>query len=323
MSLSLGIALLLAAVPVSVEGNAGCPSVASVVARLSAVLPDVARGGGEPVDRARVELAAERITVTLRGPDGTLIGERTLVAQGSCEERARAVAVVLGTWESDVHPAFRLPVSSAVGAPPSPAPAPEAPRPVVESPVEKPPASVVTQIAPGPAASASRATWDLGVGVLGILADSQLTASVRVVATATPLGHWGGRLALEGAGERGVAAGSGEGRWSRWSASLGPQHRVTLASWGLQGEGHLSAQGAMFQVQGQGYPVSYQVRGFDVGGAAGLRLLAPGTRWRPWLAVDGTRWLGRRTVRELVSGQEREIPSWMASAALGFSFFSP
>ncbi|MEA2697746.1 MAG: hypothetical protein QOI66_2017 [Myxococcales bacterium] len=320
MSLSLGIALMLAAVPVSVEGNSGCPSPGSVVARLSAVLPDVARGGGEPVDRARVELAADRITVTLRRSDGTLIGQRTLAAQGSCEERARAVAVVLGTWESDVHPAFRLPgLSPVASVAPAPAPPPEAPRPVAARAVEKPPASVVTQIVPAPAATA---TWDLGVGVLGVLADSQLTASVRVVATATPLARWGGRLALEGAGERGVAAGSGEGRWSRWSASLGPQYRITLASWGLQGEGHLSAQGALFQVQGQGYPVSYQVRGFDVGGAAGLRLLAPGRRWRPWLAFDGTRWLGRRTVRELVSGQEREIPSWTASAAVGFSFFS-
>jgi len=182
---------------------------------------------------------------------------------------------------------------------------------------------VVTHIVPAPAASAATATWDLGAGVLGVLAASQMTASVRVVATATPLAHWGGRLALEGAGERSVAAGSGEGRWSRWSASLGPQYRVTLASGGLQGEGHLSAQGALFQVQGQGYPVSYEVRGFDVGGAAGVRLLASGRRWRPWLALDGTRWLGRRTVRELVTGQERQIPSWMASAAVGFSFFSP
>jgi hypothetical protein len=49
--------------------------------------------------------------------------------------------------------------------------------------------------------------------------------------------------------------------------------------------------------------------------------LAPGRRWRPWIALDGTRWLGRQTVVELVAGQERAIPSWTQTASLGISFF--
>ena len=70
-----------------------------------------------------------------------------------------------------------------------------------------------------------------------------------------------------------------------------------------------------------GYPVGYRDSGVDGGAAAGVRLLAPGSTWRPWLEVGATRWLGKRTVLETVSGQERDIPDWSASAALGVSLF--
>jgi len=155
---------------------------------------------------------------------------------------------------------------------------------------------------------------------MGALADSQLVPGVRVVASATPFRRWGARLALDGDGARSVATGAGEGRWSRWGASLGPQLRAGLGN--LELEAHLSALGALFQVRGQGYPVSYQRSGFDTGASAGLRLVLPGARWRPWIAFDAVRWLGRRTVIDLVGNQEREIASWTASASVGVSFFA-
>lgn len=326
MSFSLGMALLLSASPVSVEGNSSCPYPSAVLARLSAVLPDGDQNPPRRADLARVDSAGDQISITLRSPEGVLIGQRTLPATGSCEERARAVAVVLGTWESDVHPAFKQKAPHAPAAPTAanaPAAASRAqlsPPPSRVTPVDRPVAEIGVSAAPQgnpPAAP----TWDLGAGVVGSLADSQLTPGLRVVATATPLARGGARLALEGDRDRSIATGPGEGRWSRWFASLGPQYRVR---WGRSLlEGHLSVAAALFQVRGQAFPVSYQTHGFDAGASAGLRLLLPGTRWRLWVALDGTRWLGRRTVRELVSGQERQLASWTASLSVGVSIFRP
>jgi hypothetical protein len=302
-SLSLGLGLVLIAAQVMVEGDSACPNPDAVHAELSPLLPQDDQAQGQRPDVARVDLTADHLTVTLRSALGVLIGRRTLSAGGSCEERARAVAVILGTWESDVHPAFQG------GAPPAAvAPTPAPPEPAAE-------------LAAGQASSAAvkAPLWDLGVAIAGVLASTQVTAGASIVATATPWSRWGARLAVDGEADHSISVGSGEGRWSRWSASLGPQYRVAFGGWSL--EGNLSVDASRYDVRGQGYPITYATHGIQAGASAGLRLLAPGRRWRPWIAVEGTRWLGRQTVVELVAGQERAIPSWTQTASLGLSFF--
>jgi hypothetical protein len=301
--LSLSLGLLLIAGQVTVEGDSTCPNPNAVLSQLSPLLPDDDQAKGQRPDLARVDLTAEHLTVTLQSPQGLLVGRRTLPAGGSCEERARAVAVILGTWESDVHPAFQGGGPSAIVAPIAASPEPDA------------------ALAAGRAGSTAvkDPVWDLGVAIAGVLASSQVTAGARIVATVTPWSRWGAHFAVDGEADHSIPVGSGEGRWSRWSASLGPQYRVALVSWSL--EGNLSFDASRYDVRGQGYPVTYATHGIQAGASAGLRLLAPGRRWRPWIALDGTRWLGRQTVVELVAGQERAIPSWTQTASLGISFF--
>src|SRR5882672_5449445 len=91
---------------VTVEGAAVCPTAADVAARLEALLP--ARATDELPDIARLDLREDALLVTLADPDGTTIGERALDRGFPCSDLASAAAVVIATWESDVHPEFRL-----------------------------------------------------------------------------------------------------------------------------------------------------------------------------------------------------------------------
>src|SRR5262245_50069217 len=60
----------------------------------------------EKQDVAKVEHASDKLHVELRDPEGVVIAERTLDGGASCAELARMVAIVIASWESDVHPEF-------------------------------------------------------------------------------------------------------------------------------------------------------------------------------------------------------------------------
>lgn len=310
------LALWLASA-VLVEGDAACPSPAAVQQRLAPLLPEVA---GPHPDRARVDLsAAGAVTVTLYGPDGTLIGTRTLPAEGSCDERARAAAVILGTWESDVHPVFERPArptSASAGGPRAAQPAPSG---SLSAPARSAAAPAAVRTTPASATKVS-APWELGAGLLGGLTGGALAPGAQVVAGLFPVRAWRVRLALLGDGERSLSVGSGRGRWSRWSAAVGPQVHVGGALWSV--DAHASALVGWFSVQGEGFPVAYRGSGVDVGALAGVRLVGPGGKaLRAWLSLEAARWLGRREVTELVAGEHVDVPRWSAFLSAGVSFF--
>lgn len=292
--------------PLVIDGDAICPTAAEVSARFSSLLPPSVAGalgaeGDAGRDRARIDAVEDMVEIVLRGPDGTLIGRRRLRAQGPCDERARVAAIVLATWESDVHPAFERPV-----APP------------LETPPQRAATDVVKPLSP--VVPPARVNWDLGVGVTGSLAGGALVAGARLTGALLGRGGLGAQVAMGGEGDRSTEAGMGQAVWSRYTAGVGPAYRRSLGAWAIDADVMVVA--ALFRVHGEQYPVSYQGRGWDGGASAGVRLIAPGRSWRPWLSVDATRWLDARDIRENVSGQVREIPTWMAATSLGFSFFS-
>src|SRR5262249_18315952 len=154
------------------------------------------------------------LIVTLARPDGTTIGERALDRGYPCADLASAAAVVIATWESDVHPEFRLP------PPLAPPPAPRAP---------SPPAPPVVSASPAPAPAGAR--WDVGAGITGSLAPSSggtaPALGALVVASWTPAAHRvGARLAVAGTMERELPLGSARVRWQRTNLALGPQLRL-------------------------------------------------------------------------------------------------
>jgi hypothetical protein len=176
-------------------------------------------------------------------------------------------------------------------------------------------------LAPAPEARARpRAAWDLGLGVSSSLAGGAVVVGGQIVGTILAGRGLGGHLCVSDEGERSTAAGSGQAVWSRFTAGVGPTYRRRLGAWAV--DANLSLVVGRFQVRGQSYPVTYASSGLDGAVSGGLRFVFPGGAWRPWLTIDATRWLDVRSVREAVSGQERDIPAWSAAASLGVSFFS-
>ena len=301
----------LALPPLTIDGGATCPTASEVALRFSALMAPAwaPTAGAPPVpapddgDRARIEIIDETVEIVLRRADGTLIGRRRLPAQGSCEERARVASIVLATWESDIHPEFLREVPAPPGPPPSPSPAADVVRPL-----------------PPVAPARGQATWELGVGISGSVAGGAFVPGARLGGAFLGANGIGAHLTVAGEGDRSTAAGAGQAVWSRFTAGAGPTFRRHLGAWAIDTD--LTLLAALYRVHGEQYPVSYQGRGVDGGVSAGVRLIAPGRTWRAWLAIDMTRWLNPRDVREAVTMQVREIPSWAGSTSLGFSFFS-
>lgn len=298
------LALLLAASApvVVVEGDTACPTPAEVAARVATLLP--AGGGTEPADVARIEVEAGTMRVTLTRPDGATLGERAIDGTFPCADLAEAAAVVLATWESDVHPEYR--------AAPPPPPAPGAP-------------AVAVVAAPPPPAPRAPAAYDLGAAVAGSLAPSSGGAAPALGALAvgswTPSGRLGLRGAVQWTAERELELGAGAVGWRRVTAALGPQLRFTTAGtrWAL--DFHAEGLAAWLTASGSGFTRDRQGDSFDPGLGAGVRALWFGRQGLvPWLELAGAGWLRSQTAFATPGVDAVTLPRLEATLALGLSF---
>jgi hypothetical protein len=139
----------------AVEAVSDCPSAAMVRARLEPLLPaqtlktsaDTAWLIGENDGQVRLRLTRA---------DGTLVGERLLERALDCQELARAAAVALAAWLSDIHPEF---APAGLLEPDAPAPA----------------------AAPGPAPPRGGG-WEVAIGGAAALPDGFLTPALQAEA---------------------------------------------------------------------------------------------------------------------------------------------
>src|ERR1700690_1177274 len=95
------LALWLAYAPMEVIGSGDCPAPADVSRRLAEILPHPegqSRGPGAP-HRARIERSQRGVHIELLLPNEERIAERDLEADGSCDDLAAALAVVIAAWE--------------------------------------------------------------------------------------------------------------------------------------------------------------------------------------------------------------------------------
>ena len=132
---------------VTVQGNTPCPTPQEVASLVAALLPSVG-GAGEP-DVAQLEQDGQRLRVTLRRSDGAELGRRWLSRSFACADLAAAASAVIASWESDVHPEFKLEIAGDQpphAAAPRPgrlaeivAPLPRSPRPSQPPPLAMPP----------------------------------------------------------------------------------------------------------------------------------------------------------------------------------------
>jgi hypothetical protein len=284
---------------VAIEGGASCPASEEVSARVGALLP--ARRGDAAPDVARLDDVGGRLRVTLRRPDGALIGERTLDGGAPCADLAAAAAVVVAAWESDVHSEFRL------------APIPARP---ADADLQ-----VVTQ---PPAARSNGSAFDLGAAVSGSLAP--VSASVGAAAGAAVVGSWtpqnsrlGVRLAGAGTMQRELPLDSARVLWRRFDAAMGPQLRFAVASrWAL--DLHVEALVGWLTAAGTGFANNRSDSSVEPGAGAGVRLLWGGHAVAPWIDLSATRWLRAQTAYVTPDGASIALPRLDATLALGVSY---
>jgi hypothetical protein len=298
---------------VTVDGAATCPTAADVSARVTELLPAAETSG--PPDLARVDEDADSVHVSLRRPDGTLVGTRDLERAFSCDELAAAAAVVVAAWESDVHPEFRASLPPAV-----PVPAP----PVAVVPVAAPVPSIA--VAPGLPRPATIA-FEVGAALAGALApragSAGAAADVMLVGAATSAARRvGGRLALIAGAARELPVGTGRVRWRRFVAALGPEVRLGRPTAPVTFELHAEALAALLTATGEGFTNDRSELSFDPGLGAGVRLRLGHGRVVPWIDLSGSGWLRQQQAIATPDDASAVLPRFEALLALGLSLFA-
>jgi hypothetical protein len=245
-----------------------CPAAGVVDARVREILG--LRPGSALEERAIIDRTGSSLRVTLRGKDDRVLGDRVLRADGSCDELAGVVAVVLASWLSDVHPEF----VGSLPAPSSPPPAPPSTpaRLPVESGPRAPPRQWVFGAAIGADLSSSGSAPFAALGVRWIPERS----------------GWGAALSATVVGARTEDLSTGRVRHLRWPLELGPAFRVPMAPMAL--DVHAGAALAWLHVEGIGFasPASYDA--FHIGGFISTRISMVADRFAPFAEATAIVW---------------------------------
>jgi len=292
---------------ITVEGDSLCPTAPDVAARVAELLPAAATTTAGAPDQARVDDQGGALRIRVQRPDGGLIGERTLARSFPCPDLAAAAAVIIATWESDVHPEFRqsMPAARQPGA-----------------------TAAATAVTAPPATSGGGSAFDVGAALSGSLApsggNSGAALGALIVASLTPGGRgFGGRLSLQGSTERELPLGAGAVRWRRLVIGAGPQLRLTSARPALRLDLHGDALLAYVTASGIRFTTNRQATSIDAGIAAGARLLFGGRLVQPWLDLSLAGWLRQENAYNDPGGASVALPRVEAILALGLSFCAP
>jgi hypothetical protein len=284
--------LAVATSPVRVVDD-GCPSGAEVELALASMLTS---SGAAPInqDVAKLERGPDKLRVELADPDGIVIAERTLDGGASCAELGRMAAIVIASWESDVHPEFaRQPTEIIRSEPP--------------------------QLLEPPAPVRSAAAYDVAAGVTLGQADTP-AAGASIGAAWFPRGVGLG-LSILGAGDlaRTIAVGAHEARWRRWTASLELAQRWRPRGFVLDAHGGLML--GWLTTEGVDYTQNRSDSTASLGGTAGIRTAQWFSRRASvWIDLRGFYFPRRDSIYGSVGGatvDEAAVPSWGGIASVG------
>ena len=290
--------LAIATSPVQVVDD-GCPSGAEVELALGSMLTSP---GGTPTRRdvAKLERGPDKLRVELADPEGIVIAERTLDGATSCAELGRMAAIVIASWESDVHPEFaRPPVEIVRSEPPPPLEVHGPPR--------------------------STATYDVAAGLTVGQADTP-AAGASLGGAWFPRGVGLGLWVL-GAGDlaRTIAVGAHEARWRRWTASLELARR-----WGRDGfvlDAHGGLMLGWLSTEGVDYTQNRSDSAVSLGVTAGIRSAHwLSRRAAVWVDLRGFYFPRHDSIYGSLAGtttDQAAIPGWGGIASIGVAFGRP
>jgi hypothetical protein len=297
------LALALAATPaIDVAGDETCPRPADVAARLAELVapapPDVAHL------RAFVSAVRAEVHVDLVDATGVRVAERAIPRHGTCEELARAVALVITTWAASLEGPGGGPAEQPPPATPPPAPALPAVKAVVGAPA---PIPAPTQVL-------------LTLGLVGSLAGGQLAEGIEIAVSARRA-HWplGARVALAASTDREQAVGPtpGAASWSRLAVTVGPSRDLRLAA--SRFEVHAALAAALLRVEGRGLASVSAAHAADLGATGGVRWIFPWGNAAPWVGAEVTGWPGHQRLEVSGLAAAGELPRLEVGLAAGLS----
>jgi hypothetical protein len=318
-SLSLFVSGILAAPPIVFEGATDCPSHEQIARELERIVS--APPGSEPSETALVALEGSELRIVLTTRDGRLLGERRLPADGTCDERALSVAVVLGAWIATAHPEY---LSTLPEPKSEPEPTPAEPSPPSPPPIPTPPAPTPRPVAPPPPAPSVRpatgAPWrfEVALGVGGEISNAGLVPAGEISARYAPDTSGFGLSAFTlfaGPEEREV--GGGHVTSFRWPLGVGGLARLTQGELAFDlGAGPMLG---LLRVDGEGFTARNEGATDAQGGIhAALRVGARTGRWRPFATAKLLTWLGKATAQARSPDAEVDLPVTEGVLLVGF-----
>jgi hypothetical protein len=280
---TLALAFLLAAGPI-IATDSDCPSARDIGSYLSVLLPGELSQSGA----VNVTTVPDGLVVELRPEDPEFGAQRSLAVVGTCEERARAAAVVIATWWPTKPTRTQ-------------APTPEA------STVAKP---VATQ----------KHAYQLALvsGVFASVVSGSTAPGLRVEALWF---RWssviGPRLAVSGTGQHGGALGEGQAHFRRAAVEFG------VAYVGRSLSLDAGALASLFWIEGSGFNENQKATGFAAGATAGVRVGWSFRRLQPWLGLRGILWPQSQRTYVLQPSTHTEtsrpIPHWELQLGAGIA----
>jgi hypothetical protein len=241
-----------------VMGSTTCPAPAEVEASLGGMIP--ARDPELPPDVAELKEDTDSVVVSLRRPSGEPIGEKRLESGLSCEQRARAAAVIVAAWEARLAtPAAALVVQ-------------QTPAPVV---VQRPP----PPLAPPPA------TVEVGAGAGASINGTTLAPAGTIeIAYLRPQALVIPAIAALMVGGHDLSVGSGNATWRRYGLlATAASRRDWSRAWAAA---RLGVALTVLDISGSSFPSNGSGVTFDPGAQVGARGGLRTSRMRWWL--DGT-----------------------------------
>lgn len=253
---------------IEVKGDTSCPAPADVEAALPGLTGRSDPGAGSDV--AELTPDGDSVLVTLRRASGEPLGEKRLDAGQSCDERARAAAVVIAAWEAKLAPqAGALVVES-----PAPAAVAQAvPTPVLHYPARPEPE---TTIEPGVGGA---------VSVNGTTLASAARIDVAIVRSQAPLMAAVGGLFV---GSHSVGVGPGDATWRRFGLLAGVGSRRIWRPIFLEARAGVAL--TWLDISGSSYPSNTSGVTFDPGIPITLRFGVRTGHVRWWADATAAFW---------------------------------
>jgi hypothetical protein len=292
--------LALLAVGLALEGGSQCPAPSAVSQELAAIV--VVRDGQSLSGRALVDREGDLLRVALEARDGAPLASRTLAADGTCEELAVAVAVVLASWLGDAYPEILGTLPEDVSQEPAPAPVAPVPptlptpaKPVARPPSARPPANTpaaARRDEPPDPGSSRHFVPSVGLGANVSSAGAVPLGVLQVSWTPAHTG-FGAQLAASLSGVQTQPLGSGNARWSRWPVLGGPTFRLTNGPVCSD----FSAGGALgwLRLEGDGFTADSSASDLGYAAFLGAKISGGPGMIRPFLSLNALFWLKRAT----------------------------